>query len=78
MLINSTTADAIIAGQREGLRQINHHGGDKGPCASGDPAAIWCFLDRGMVRFALITKDHPRPNKYANHENAHIIWRAPS
>lgn len=74
MLISSTTADAIISGQREGLRQIDRHGNDNGPCASGEPAHIICFTERGRVTFGLVMKDHPSPDKYMTKDNAHVIW----
>lgn len=80
MLINSATADAIVAGQRDNLRQVDRHGNDTGPIASGEPTAIWCFTDDdGKVRFGLVLKNAPagRETKYSQKDNAFLIWSAP-
>lgn len=75
-LINSSTVAAVMSCERDNLRQIDEHGNDLGPVASGDPAKIVRFLDRGFIRFGLIMKDSPRSDKYDGKDNAVTVWSA--
>lgn len=74
MLISSATADAIAAGQRTDLRQIDRHGRDLSPVAPGTLYKIVCFTQRGMVTFGLTITEDPMREKYMAKDNAFVLW----
>ena len=75
--IDSTTAERIQRGETKDLVSLDHHGHPHTPIV-GEPAAVWRFTERGVIKFGVITRGHPWPEKYAAKENAELIWEAAS